>query len=151
MRLVGAMGFGVGTELMVREVIDKNGDIIEEVLVVADKIDGSDVPPANILFALSSTPLGLDERQKAWRDALQNLSPEELRLLAKDMESLKVEHDAAAVLNQVISEVQSALKGAAGLPSSERGGLGNSIGWLIHFNTTLINWGGLACWWGPPR
>ena len=32
-RLVGAMGFGVGTELMVREVIDKNGNIIEEVQV----------------------------------------------------------------------------------------------------------------------
>lgn len=151
MRLMGAIGFGVGTELMVREVIDKNGDIIEEVLVVADKIDGSDVPPANILFALSSTPLGFDERQTAWRDALKNLSPEELRLLAKDMESLKVDYDAAAVLNQVISEVQSALKAAAGLPSGARGGLGDSIGALIHFNTTLINWGGLACWWGPPR
>lgn len=57
MRLVGAMGFGVGTELMVREVIDKNGNIIEEVQVVADKIDDSDAPPANILFALSSNSL----------------------------------------------------------------------------------------------
>lgn len=72
-------------------------------------------------------------------------------MLAKDMESLKVDHDAAAVLNQVISEVQSALKATAGLPSGARGAWGDSIGALINFNTTLINWGGLACWWGPPR
>jgi hypothetical protein len=147
-RLIGAMGFGVGTELMVREVIDKNGDIIEEVLVVADKIDGSDVPPASVLFG-PAKDVSITERTDYWRVALENMSPEELRLIARDMDALKTGHEVTAALDAIITQVQAALNAAAQSAPGQRGDFASSISQNIGFNTTLINWGGLACWWVP--
>lgn len=115
-------------------------------VVVAEKIDDSDVPLARDLFGPGVSP---SERAQFWDQALKNMSPGELNLLAKDMDALKSGTVVTAALDAIITQVQAALKAAAKTPSDQRGMFAPSIAINIGLNTTLINWTGLNSWWGP--
>lgn len=145
-RILGLVGAGGVTQVAVDKAIDNNGNPIEEVVVVAERIDDSDVPPANVLFGPGISP---SERLQYWGQALENMSPGELNLLAKDMEALKTGTEVTAALDAIISQVQAALTSAAKSPPDQRGMFAPSIAQNIGFNTTLINWAGLKSWWGP--
>jgi hypothetical protein len=145
-RIVGLVGAGGAAQVVVDKAIDNNGNPIEEVVVVAEKIDDSDVPPANVLFGPGISP---SERLQYWGQALENMSSEELNLLAKDMDALKADSVITAALDNIITQVQTALTSAAKMPSDQRGNFAQTISWNIGQNTTMINWGGLKSWWGP--
>ena len=147
-RILGFIGVSTAVNVTVREAVDNNGDVLEEVLVVADKIDDSDVPPASVLFGAASD-VSPSERMEYWQQALKNMSPEELRLIAQDLDALKMKSEVTAALDAIITQVQASLRAAADLPPAERAKFASSIAQNIGFNTTLINWGGLGCWWGP--
>lgn len=145
-RILGLVGAGGAAQVVVDKAIDNNGNPIEEVVVVAEKIDDSDVPPANLLFGSET---GYTDRGKYWREALENMSPEEISLLSKDMEALKTGHPITAVLDGIVAQVQANLANAAASPASDRAKLAQAISVLVADNTTMINWRGLGCWWGP--
>jgi len=147
-RILGLVGAGGVTQVVVEKAIDNNGNPIEEVVVVAEKIDDSDVPPAFNLFGPAER-VALSDRTQDWRKALENMSPEELNLLVKDMDALKADSVITAALDAIVTQVQNDLKSAAKIPPDQRGVFAGSIAQNIAFNTTLINWGGLKSWWGP--
>ena len=71
------------------------------------------------------------------------------RLLSKDMEALKTGHPITAVLDGIVAQVQANLANAAESPASDRAKFAQAISVLVADNTTMINWRGLGCWWGP--
>ena len=125
-RLLGFVGAGGAAQVVVDKAIDNNGNPIEEVLVVAERIDPSDVPPAFNLFGPAER-VALSDRIQDWSKALENMSPEELNLLAKAMDALKADSEITAALDAIVTQVQNDLKSAAKMPPDQRGMFAGSI------------------------